>query len=713
MDKTVSTTGFHPIQPRQALSSWNTIVSERVLRVLVNNLEGMVFRCAIDEQWTVHFVSDGSRELTGYCPDELEYNRFTSLEQITHPDDRLRVRQSIGQAVRGNGRYRVQYRILHRNGTEKWVLERGAAVLDESGKRVLEGFLEDITEQALSQRQLADAELRYRSIFEDSVVGMFQTSVDGHYLAANRALAALYGYESPAALIAGLSDIAARLYVDPARRDEFKTLIREHNRVNDFESEVYRRDGSRIWISENAHAVPGSDGEPLYYEGTVEDITAQYNYRQQLEYQATHDPLTGLPNRNLLQDRLQQVLCQAQRRGNRGALAFVDLDNFKFVNDSLGHGVGDRLLVEVANRLRDCLRDSDTVARYGGDEFVLILGESGGLSETLQILHRVREVVAQPMRLDEHDLHINCSIGISIFPDDGDDLEALLRHADAAMHHAKNLGKGQFQFYTESLNVAARDRLALDSALRSAVDRNELHVVYQPKVDIRGQACGFEALVRWDSPEFGSVSPVRFIPLAEENGLIGQVTRFVLHEACQQAATWRGQGFADVRVAVNISPSLFRERDLAALVRSVIDEAGLPPGNLELEITEGMLMGDVQRALAVLKELKAMGVYIAIDDFGTGYSSLAYLKRFPIDILKVDRSFVLECDAGHEAMAITRAIVSLAHSLNLHVVAEGVEKQSQLAVLNALGCQEFQGYLFARPLPVGEVMAFLNRGAQS
>ncbi len=399
--------------------------------------------------------------------------------------------------------------------------------------------------------------------------------------------------------------------------------------------------------------------------------------------------------------------------GQSGALAFVDLDNFKFVNDSLGHGVGDRLLVQVANRLRDCLRDSDTVARYGGDEFVLILGESGGLSETLQILHRVREVVAQPMRLDEHDLHINCSIGVSIFPDDGDDLEALLRHADAAMHHAKKLGKGQFQFYTESLNVAARDRLALDSALRSAVDRNELHVVYQPKVDIRGRACGFEALVRWDSPEFGSVSPVRFIPLAEENGLIGQVTRFVLHEACQQAATWRGQGFADVRVAVNISPSLFRERDLAALVRSVIDEAGLPPGNLELEITEGMLMGDVQRALAVLKELKAMGVYIAIDDFGTGYSSLAYLKRFPIDILKVDRSFVLECDAGHEAMAITRAIVSLAHSLNLHVVAEGVEKQSQLAVLNALGCQEFQGYLFARPLPVGEVMAFLHRGAQS
>ncbi len=679
-------------------ASWTDIDSERVLRVLVHNLEGMVFRCAIDAQWTLHFVSDGCRELSGYCPDELEHNKVASLEQITHPDDRAMVRQVIGDAMAGSGRYRVNYRIIHRDGREKWVLERGAAVFDEAGNRVLEGFIEDITDQVLSQQQLIDAEIRYRSIFEDSVVGMFQTSIDGHYLAANRALAQLYGYETPAALMTGLSDIAGRLYVDPSRRDEFKTLIREHNRVSDFESEVYRRDGSRIWISENAHAVLGADGEPLYYEGTVEDITAQHNYRQQLEYQATHDPLTGLPNRNLLQDRLQQVLRQAQRRGSHGALAFVDLDNFKFVNDSLGHGAGDRLLVEVARRLRTCLRDADTVARYGGDEFVLILGDNGGLSETLQILHRVREVIGEVIVLDEHELHVNCSIGVSVFPDDGDDLEALLRHADAAMHHAKKLGKGQFQFYTESLNAAARDRLALDSALRRAVEQEELHVVYQPKVDARGQAYGFEALVRWESEDFGSVSPVKFIPLAEETGLIGQLTWFVMRQACRQAALWRASGHKDLRVAVNISPSLFREKDLAALVRSVLDEAGLPPGNLELEITEGMLMGDVQRALAVLNELKSMGVFIAIDDFGTGYSSLAYLKRFPIDILKVDRSFVTECDQGAEAMAITRAIVSLAHSLNLRVVAEGVEKPSQLAVLNALGCEEFQGYLFARPL---------------
>ena len=322
--------------------------------------------------------------------------------------------------------------------------------------------------------------------------------------------------------------------------------------------------------------------------------------------------------------------------------------------------------------------------------------------------HRVQDAVSEPIMLDGQEVRVNCSLGVSVFPDDGVDLEVLLRHADAAMHHAKKLGKGQFQFYTESLNVAARDRLALDSALRRALEQDELYVVYQPKVDARGRPFGFEALVRWDSAEFGSVSPVRFIPLAEENGLIGQLTWFVLRAACHEAARWRAAGRERLRVAVNISPSLFREKDLAALVRSVLEEAGLPPGNLELEITEGMLMGDVQRALAVLDELKAMGVYIAVDDFGTGYSSLAYLKRFPIDILKVDRSFVLECDQGNGGLAITRAIVSLAHSLNLRVVAEGVEKQTQLAVLNALGCEEFQGYLFARPLPAAQLAGYLD-----
>lgn len=451
--------GFLPVLRRRRDSTWQDIDSERVLQVLVNNLEGMVFRCALDADWTMHFVSDGSRELTGYCPDELEFNKATSFEMLTHPDDRGLVRDAVNAASLGNGRYRVQYRLRRRDGTERWMLERGALVADEQGRRVLEGFIEDVTEQVISQRQLLDAELRYRSIFEDSVIGMFQTHIDGGYLAANRALAELYHYDSPSDLIAQLSDIEHNLYVQPGRRDEFKALMREYGRVSDFESEVFRRDGSRIWISEHAHVVYSPSGEPLYYEGTVEDITAQYRYREQLEYQATHDPLTTLPNRNLLQDRLKQVLRLAQRRATQGSLAFVDIDNFKFVNDSLGHGAGDKLLIEVARRLKSCLRDSDTVARYGGDEFVLILGDYDGLSETLHILHRLQERIAEPILLEAQEVRVNCSIGVSVFPDDGVELESLLRHADAAMHHAKKLGKGQFQFYTESLNVAARERL--------------------------------------------------------------------------------------------------------------------------------------------------------------------------------------------------------------------------------------------------------------
>lgn len=657
----------------------------------------------------MQFVSDGCRALTGYCPDELENNRAVSYEAITHPDDRQTVRRQIVMALEDGRSYRIEYRIRHRDGSERWVLERGAAVLDENGQRMLEGFVEDVSEQVGAQFRLVDAELRYRSIFEDSVIGMFQTSVDGRYIAANRALAELYGYPDVAALIAGLDDIAGNLYVEPGRRQAFKRLMRIHGRVSDFQSEVFRRDGTRIWIAEHAHVVRGPDGEVRYYEGTVQDITAQHRYRQQLEYQATHDPLTGLPNRHLLEDRLQQAVRGATRHGRRGSLAFLDIDNFKFVNDSLGHGAGDTLLIEVARRLRACLRDADTVARYGGDEFVLILGDYDGLAGTLNILQRVRDAVAAPILLDGHEVSVNCSIGICLFPDDGVELETLLRHADTAMHHAKKLGKGQFQFYTESLNSEARERLALDSALRRAIDDEALHVVYQPKVDARGRPCGFEALARWDSAEFGSVPPVRFIPLAEENGLIGRLTWFVLRHACSQAAAWRAAGHGELSIAVNLSPGLFHEKNLAARVGEVLDEVGLPPTSLELEITESMLMGDVEHTLAVLGELKAMGVGIAIDDFGTGYSSLAYLKRFPIDVLKVDRSFVIECDSGNGGLAITRAIVSLAHSLNLRVVAEGVEQPTQLAVLNALGCHEFQGYLFARPMQAAQIEDWLRQ----
>jgi diguanylate cyclase (GGDEF)-like protein/PAS domain S-box-containing protein len=603
--------------------------------------------------------------------------------------------------------YRVEYRIRCKNGTEKWVRERGQAVVDEKGNEVLEGFIEDISDQAEAKHQLIAAELRYRSIFEKSVIGIFQTTAEGHYLSANRALANLYGYGSPEELITQLQDIGTRLYVDPNRRGQFKRLIQEHDQVIEFESEVYKCDGSRIWIAENAHAVRDASGDLLYYEGTVQDITQRRLHESELEFNATHDVLTGLPNRYLLQDRLEQSINMMQRTGGLVAVALIDLDNFKVINDSLGHSVGDQLLVEISHRLRHSLRATDTIARYGGDEFVLILSDELNVEAARLVLERVQEAVKQPIALDGHNLHVGCSIGVSVYPSDGNELQTLLRHADAAMYSAKESGKGQCQFFTAEMNVAIQERLSLESELRRALRARELTVCYQPKVFSNGHPSGCEALIRWTSPEFGVVSPVRFIPLAEETGLIGEITDFVLYEACREAASWEKRGFGPLRVAVNLSAHAFKTDELPEQVAAVLAETGLPAFQLELEITESMLIGDTDHTVTILEQLKALGVSVAIDDFGTGYSSLAYLKRFPLDVLKIDRSFVTGCERGGDGLAIPRAIISLGHSLGLKIVAEGVENQGQLRALEALGCELFQGFLIARPLDARALNAFL------
>lgn len=688
-------------------SAFASIDSARVLEVLCRNLDGMVFRCAIDAAWTMHFVSPGCRELTGYSAEELIVSRTIRFEDIMHAEDRAAARHAIEAAIVANTAYCIDYRIRCKGGDLKWVRERGCAVADETGTTVLEGFIEDISEQVAARQRLLEAELRYRSIFENSVIGIFQTTADGRYLGANKALAALYGYESPQHLVASLHDIATRLYVDPGRRDEFKALIQQQDKVTDFESEIYRADGTRIWISENAHAVRDASGDLLYYEGTVQDITQRRRHESELEFHATHDVLTGLPNRNLLQDRLDQAIHVAQRAGGQVAVALIDLDNFKFINDSLGHSFGDRMLVEISRRLRHSLRGADTVARYGGDEFVLILADALDLDGARLALDRVQRAVSETIRLDDHELHIASSIGVSVYPDDGADLQTLLRHADSAMYFAKQQGKAQYQFFTSALNDAIQERMSLEAELRRALDAGELSVSFQPKVDRRGKPAGFEALVRWTSPEFGVVSPARFIPVAEETGLIAPITDFVLRESCREAASWVRRGFGALKVAVNLSASSFRQDDLPQRIADVLAATGLPATQLEIEITESLLVGDTERTVCILDALKKIGVSIAIDDFGTGYSSLAYLKRFPIDVLKIDRSFVTGCERGGDTLAIPRAIISLGHSLGLGIVAEGVENEGQLRALEALGCQLFQGFLFSRPLDAAALNSYL------
>ncbi len=683
----------------------NTALSldiSRVLDTLMANLNGMAYRCRLDAQWTMRFVSQGCLDLTGYAPEALVDNKRLSWEDITLADDRLRVREEISAAVAANRHFAVEYRILTCAGQEKWVLERGMAVLDECGEQVLEGFIEDVSERRQALDAVANAELRYRHIFEHASEGIFQTTPDGHYLSANMSLARLYGYTSPEELIADLADIERRLYVDPVQREKFRCLMDAHGEVVNFESEVYRRDGSKIWISENAHSVRGLQGELICYEGTVQDITERRSYQEQLERQANFDQLTGLPNRNLLNDRLEQAISRAARRGYFLALVFIDLDNFKFINDSLGHVAGDELLVEVAHRLRNCLRTVDTVARQGGDEFVLVLNDHYQVASIISLLERILQEISRSITLMGRDWQVGASLGVALYPTDGEDTPTLLKHADVAMYAAKARGRNNFQFFTHEMNRISDERLRLEAAMRVALEQDGFSIAFQPKVDHRRRIVGAEALARWHTKDFGTVPPDRFIPIAEETGLIVPLTEIILRKAFAAASKWSQTPGHAITVAVNLSPRLFLDGKIVEHVARLISEAGLPPEHVELEITESIFLGDSGRTLSILKGLKQLGVALVMDDFGTGYSSLSYIRRFPLDIIKIDKSLVTGIEYEDDGAMIARAIISLCQSLRKTVVAEGLENQAQFDFLRYQGCDEFQGYLISKPLPEQE-----------
>jgi diguanylate cyclase (GGDEF)-like protein len=448
-------------------------------------------------------------------------------------------------------------------------------------------------------------------------------------------------------------------------------------------------------------------------EGNVrqiaDDLAERVRYQDELERQATHDALTGLANRNLLNDRLRQALARAERAGSLVAVLFIDLDRFKYVNDSLGHAVGDELLKAVAATISGCVRDEDTVARLGGDEFVLVLADALSEDDTLTAMTRVLEAVSRQYRVAGHELHMSCSIGASLFPRDGRDAGTLLKNADTAMYRAKERGRNRGQFYLEEMNARLGERLSLENRLRHALERSELLLHYQPQVDLRsGAIVGAEALIRWREPELGLVSPDRFIPIAEETGLIVPIGEWVLETACAQAAAWRAAGLPRIRLAVNLSARQFRHKGLAEAIRRALQSNRLDPGDLELEITESMIVQEPAETIRLLESLKAIGLRIAVDDFGTGYSSLAYLKRFPIDVLKIDQSFVRGIAANRSDAAIARTVINLARSLYLHTVAEGVETAEQAGLLHDWTCDEAQGYLFSRPLPAEEFAALLG-----
>jgi diguanylate cyclase (GGDEF)-like protein/PAS domain S-box-containing protein len=684
-----------------------------MFQALLANLDGMVYRCRDDADWTMEFVSEGCTRLTGHPPEDLLLNGRVSYEELTHPDDRARVRDTIHAAVKQDRRFQVEYRIQHADGRVRYVWEHGVGVRDQHGRvAAIEGIVEDITARVESEQALREAERRYRSLFDNAIEGIFRTTPDGRYLDANPALARIYGFATPHELVASLRDIKSQLYVDPGRREEFMRIVKTRGEISGFESRVYRKNGDAIWISENARAVFDDEGRVLHYEGTVEDITERRQNQARIEQQANYDSLTGLANRSLLNDRLQQAIYSAASYGARLGVVFVDLDRFKYINDTLGHDVGDRLLQVMAERLTAAVAESDTVARLGGDEFVLLLHGQSGPETVATVLEELLPKIAAPLRYGQSDLEVTCSIGVALYPDDGSDPATLLKHADSAMYRAKEQGRNNFQFFTEELNRAIKERFDLESQLRRALERGQFELHYQPRVDLATRKIiGAEALLRWHLPGRAMVSPATFIPVAEEIGLIGQISEWVLATACAQNKRWFDAGLPCV-VSVNVSPQQFRGDGLVPSIAGALSETGLDPSLLEIEITESTVMHAGERMVEMLHAIKKFGVHIAVDDFGTGYSSLSYLKRFPVDRLKIDRSFVQHIADVDDAV-IVRAIIALGHNLGLKVLAEGVETEEQIEFLRTNGCDELQGYYISKPVSAWQMTKLLAKAVNA
>ncbi len=679
--------------------------------LLIQALPGLIYCARMDEHWTMEFVSEGGYELTGYHADELVHNKMVSFEEIIHPDDRQPVRQAVESACREGRRYGFDYRIVHRNGEYRWVSERGTALAPAHPGAIplIAGHIQDATQQKRAEAIRQEAERRYRSIFENTIEGIFQSTPDNNFVIVNPALARMLGYSTPEELIRHTNSISTQMYVNAERRAELLSLMEKDGQVRNFESQVYRRDRSVIWVSENIRAVKSPDGSLLFFEGTIEDITKRKQQEAVVQFQATHDSLTGLLNRSALNRKLEQALANRDPQ-HYVAVLYVDVDQFKYVNDSLGHAGGDQFLRIVASRLAACQGESGSVARQGGDEFIVLLDKLSSSEHAAQIAQDILTSIAQPWSIDGHEIHASCSIGISIAPSDATEAETMLRHADAAMFRAKALGRNNYRHFTATLNTSTVSRLDWVSRLRNALANDEFTLHYQPKIEVlTGRVVGVEALLRWRTADGTMISPGDFIPLAEETGLIVPIGEWVLNQACLINRQWQKAGRRPVPVSVNISAIQLEREDLVEKVTAVLHDTGLPPQYLELEITESALMSDVEQSIKTLSALRELGVRTSIDDFGTGYSSLAHLKRFPVDTLKIDQSFIRDITNDRGNAGIVQAVISLSHTLGLTVVAEGVETPDEYRHLSARGCDQIQGYYTGRPVPPDEVVEKLRR----
>jgi diguanylate cyclase (GGDEF)-like protein/PAS domain S-box-containing protein len=660
-----------------------------------------------DVAGTFEALSPSVRDVLGYEPEALVGKSYSFLH-TGHAMDAEVDAQTRRTAESGEpNTYMVFSR--HRDG-HPVALELVETGVRKGGRvRGVHGFARNVTERIRAEERLRESEERYRTLFEESRDAVYMSTLDGRMIDANQAAVDLFGYPRAELLSLRLDD----LYHDASDRRRFRDEIFRAGYLRDYEMRLRRADGSPVHCLLSATLRKGGDGKVLGFQGIIHDISERKRAEEALAYGALHDALTGLPNRALFVDRLSQALERVRRAGEKSfAVLFLDLDRFKVVNDSLGHGVGDQMLVEIAARLERLLRPGDTVARFGGDEFTLLLGEVATPIEATHRAEKVLDALAVPFALDRHEVFTSASVGIAVSAGGSEDPEELLRNADAALSRAKVLGKNRYEVFDRGMHAEAMERLQLETDLRRALDRGEFTLHYQPVVEVEaGRIVGFEALIRWNHPERGMVQPGAFIPVAEEMGLIHPLGRWVIEEACGAAKRWGGDGAAGggLRVSLNLSAAQFSQADLVEHVERTIGECGIRPGVLHFEITESVILEHAGPAQDMLSRLRALGVVLCMDDFGTGYSSLGYLHRFPIDELKIDRSFVARMDTDARNAQLVQAIIALARNLGVKVVAEGVETAEQLAALRALGCEYAQGFLFSRALPEADADALLAR----
>jgi diguanylate cyclase (GGDEF)-like protein/PAS domain S-box-containing protein len=666
----------------------------------------------------LEFASESIERILGWTPAELAGRNVLGL---IHPDDLDGALVGLGRAVEGDPQGRIlTMRIRRRDGRWAWIEVVGNRLACADGtvggegteaSESIDGIVVNV--RGVEERQLIAETMRevqslFEEVFENGPVGLMLVAPSRQIFRANPAMCSMLGYSS-----AELCDRTTTDITHPDDRDETLRLNRDHphgsNHGYNYEKRYVRKDGQSVWCRVHVTQVFDGDGTLAYSIGHVEDISSQREIAAQLEREARYDSLTDLPTRKHLVRRLERSLLEVRRGGGQVAVLFIDIDHFKQVNDTLGHAAGDELLVLVARAIQSALRGSDLAGRFGGDEFIVLCPNLASPADATIVADRIRRRLAVPFVVRDTELFIGASIGIAI-ADHRSDAPTLMSEADTAAYRAKERGRNRIEIFDQQLRSTIARRVELETALRHAIDGGELRLHYQPMVAVEtSDLAGYEALVRWDRPGHGLVPPGDFLPIAEERGLIVPMGRWITESACMQLAEW-SHCDRPVTMSVNLSPRQLSSGMLVTEVRDIIDDAGIDPERLCFEITENALVDDTETAIRRLGELRDLGVRLAIDDFGTGYSSLSYLRRLPVQIVKIDRSFVMTLGTDHEGSTIVAAVINLAHALGMEIIAEGVETIEHVAALVALGCDKMQGYWFSRPLPAEAATGLLHNG---